>query len=257
MNIYLCLIVTLLISFTSQAKTYRSFDAEIDARLVIIPTDNNNQFLISFDGFEHPFDSQAMLYTVRDINSDPRNGSVYQMEGTPFTNVRNNKRTTLLMGSAVPYIEVYLADRAPIKMIFTDHSDTAMIQRVKQRYEQSQGYTISKIAAKKQVKQAVSSFKNQCHPSIKVDIDWPAFSSEADKTTPAIAARYIQSLAKICLQDEDYKQAVLELNEVNFTLSEDKTTHIIKRDGAKINIGLAKDNPNNLETSYIELMKLF
>lgn len=256
MKKFLCLLTALLTSFASQANIYRSIDAEVDARLVILPAEHSDQFLISFDGFKHEFDRQTMLYEKHMNTNDARDGYYYKMVGTPYTTVRNNQTNTLLMGSIIPYIEVHLANRAPVKMVFTEQSDTAMQQRVQQRYLQQQGHTVSRIEAKKQINQAMHTLQTECNTNIKVQIDWDAFA-EPEHTTPALAARYIQALNKICLQDDDYKQAVQTITVLTFGRAKNQLKHQVKRNDQEVSIQLAKDSANISATSYIQLMDLF
>lgn len=93
-------------TIASQANIYRSIDADVDARLIILPIEQSNQLLVSFDGFSHEFDHHATLY---------------------------EKHMAM-----IPYIEIHLAERAPVKKVFTEHRNTAMQQGVQQHYQQKQ-----------------------------------------------------------------------------------------------------------------------
>lgn len=248
--------VALLFASFSHANVYHSIDAEIQSRLVILPTEHPDRFLIGFDGFEHEFDRQAMLYE-KHMNNHAREGHYYQMLGMPYTHVRNNGHTTLIFGTSVPYLEVHLAGRSPVKMVLTGSSDVAMKERIEQRYRKRQGYSVSRIEARKQITQTIAQLHTDCSATIKVQIDWDDFSGSEHRTTPALGARYIEALNQVCQRDDDYRQAVQEISKVKFVLAENHERHTIKRNDDQIVVELASDAPNITETSYAQLVALF
>ncbi|MEE2025503.1 MULTISPECIES: hypothetical protein [Alkalimonas] len=257
MKYFIFSLISLLCASLSYANVYHSIDAEIESRLVILPTEHPDRFLIGFDGFQHELDRQAMLYEKRLNSRDARDGHYYQMLGMPYTHVRNNGRTTLIFGTSVPYLEVHLAGRAPVKMVLTGPSDTAMKERIEQRYSKRQGYSLSRIEARKQVEQAAAQLHSDCAATIQVQVDWDSFAGSEHRTTPAVGARYIEALNQICQRDDDYRQAVLDISEVTLVLAESPEQHQIKRNGSQIVVGLASAAPNITETSYAQLVALF
>lgn len=257
MKIFLCSLIVLLFSSLGHANIYQSIDAEIESRLVILPTEHPEHYLIGFDGFKHELDGQAMLYEKRLNSRDARDGHYYQMLGMPYTHVRNNGHNTLIYGTLVPYLEVHLAGRAPVKMVLTGTSDTAMKERIAKRYSKRQGYSVSRIEAKKQLELATAKLYASCASRIKLEVDWESFSGSEQRTTPSIGARYIEALANICQLDDDYRQAVQEITEFKLVLADSPDQHQIKRNGSKIMVGLAAAAPNIMETSYTQLIALF
>ena len=62
----LCLLLALLVSLSIQAKesakVYRSFDAEYDATLTVVPASEEGEYYLNYKGFEHHYDGHTLLY---------------------------------------------------------------------------------------------------------------------------------------------------------------------------------------------------
>ncbi|MCK7544945.1 hypothetical protein MLC59_12310 [Marinobacter bryozoorum] len=246
-----------LFSHVAHSKVYQSISPEVDARLVIVPSEGEGSFIIGFDGFGHEYDGQAMLYEKRNNTSDSRDGYYYQMVNAPFTTVRNNGRQTLIQGTIVPYIEVYLNGSDPVPMVLTSSADVAMEQRMLERYEQRQALPVSKVAAKKSVEAAIESFQSGCSTTLEPEIVWSDFSGDEEKAVPGLASHYLNALVEICNIDADYRGAVQDLQSISFTLSDDFGSHKVSLDEATIEVSLASSMENIKESSYRSLFERF
>jgi len=235
-------------------KLYKSIGADFDAQVTIAPTEQADHYLLQFNGFEHEIDGQTRLYKKTLNSSNIEDGYHYILAGSNKVNFRNNTKYTLQNGNHIPTIQVYLTDKPMTNMVYSGAADISSPQKLLEKYQARQGLTESKIAAKKQNKQANTQLSATCDTSFSIDIDWGSFEDINAKTTPGMLSNYLNSLAQLCELDKDYRAEIQSIDKLVVNPSTEAKLNSVSRDGNKLVISLAKDAPNVSETSYTALI---
>jgi len=249
----LFLLVPGLLFAQTSTKLYVTYDGDIDATVALLPTSEKDQYLIEFDGFDHAYDEAVFLYQRKPAGA---HGHWYEMIGVGEVNFRNEGRRALVLGTSVQYQEVYLPDVAPVRVLYKSEVAPGHQERMRQQYEKQQGVVKSKVKAKKAIASAVESFHASCGSSLNVNVDWSAFESINQKTTPALGVHYLDSLRAICAIDNDYKDVVTGITELAFVTEESAGKQAAALEGGKMTITLSKDAPNVSRSSYRILYEL-
>jgi len=248
----LCLLLLVAGTHASESiKVYRTVVSDYDATVIVMPTDKENTYLLHFKGFEHELDDDVRQY--KKILNDPKApnaGFYFQVDGLNEVNFRNNNKETLLSGTTQPYYEATLPGKASAKLIFSHLGDYREENLLTKKYNAKQGNVISKVEAKRMIKKAQTSFEEQCGHTIKLNIDWTAFSASGEKTAPSMLASYYKALTTVCAIDSDYKQAVTSLVNLNVIPSQIDGTHRATRSGNILKLELNSKVPNVAESSY-------
>jgi len=232
------------------SKLYRSFDADFEAEISVVPYGKVDHYLIRFIGFEHAYDDKVALYEKKWVNKDKRSGYYYQMAGTRSFHVRNDEKTTLISGTIYPYLEVFLEDKSPTKIVYSDEVDVAIERNIKKQYLQQQGLVKSKVEAKRLVSQATQELWKQCQKQIDIQIDWQDFNGPESKTTPGMLKFYLGALSKLCREDSDYTMAIKMISAIKVSASIDSQLHSVSLVNSELVIKLDRDTPNIEENSY-------
>ncbi len=251
----LILLIPALTNANSEAKLFTSINGQVNARLVIVPTLNGKYFL-HFSHFGHKFDKNTYLYDKVYKEDNGKKIYFYTMTGTAIINFRYSGKTILIYGSNREYSEVILSGENPFKMIFTRKADLHTIRYVKAQYLRTQGLLESKIAAKKLIKKSITNFHNKCHKKLNVKIIWSEFISSEQKTTPGMAHAYINSLTKLCQQD-DHRTAVNKINAIIFRLSKKSGKDTVVKANNTMTIYISELSPNIHHTSYQKIKQVF
>ncbi|KXO07024.1 hypothetical protein AKG98_2799 [Moritella sp. JT01] len=139
-------------------------------------------------------------------------------------------------------------------MVYSGPADIASPRKLQSKYLARQGLSESKIAVKKQIKQANSLLVKACHTSLSIDIDWNSFEKIDAKTTPGMLTNYLNSLSKLCEQDKDYQTEIQSIDTIRVKASDKDATNNVTRNNKVLMISLAKNAPNVTETSYTDLI---
>ncbi len=231
------------------SKVYRSFGAEYEATLSIVPHNTANHYLINFEGFEHEVDGTSKLYE-KIWNSRSRNdGYYYQLVGgVNQVNFRNNNKSTLIHGTVVPYFEVSLAEKSNTKMIFSGVSNRFDEREIRGKYVLHQGLVESKVEAKRRINTALGELESACRQALEVEIDWPAFQARGMKAAPAMLQRHLQALALLCGADTDYLEAINEITSISVKPAAE-AAHAINLVGTVLSVRFSDLSPNVTEIS--------
>lgn len=203
----------------SHSKVYRSLSADVDATITVVPTEDDKQFLLLFKGFESAIDGTAKLYQKTPESSNPADGYHFQLFGTNQVHLRSQGKETLISGSMVPYVEVYLEGRAPIKMIFAYKADIVEARKVQDQYRRYQNIVTSGVEAKRALRQAHSDMLSSCAGSAELEFDGAGFSQ---KSIPGMGVTALHALQKVCEQDDDYRVAAKNLKQIRLLASSEK-----------------------------------
>jgi hypothetical protein len=200
----------------SRSKVYRSISADVDASITLVPSSEENQFILAFKGFEHQIDGSAKLYRKVNESSNPADGHYFQLVGTNQVHLRSQGKETLVSGTLIPYLEVSLDGLAPIKMIFAYKADVYKAQKTQDQYRQFQSLLASGVEAKRALRQARESMLASCGGSAQLSFSSGDFSQ---KNIPGMAVKALVALQHMCEQDADYKSAVSNLNQIRLLSS--------------------------------------
>lgn len=242
-------------SSTETSKVYYSYDSERDATLYVVPSSKLNTYYINYQGFEHHYDGETLLY--KKTKNDIGKGYHLKLVGMPNVNFRNDGNQTVISGTLVSYSSVYLDDDTVTKVIYQGTTDRAKDRRIIEQYKKRQFETFSKIEAKKLYKKYHESLEKNCNPSIKLDIDWSSFEEKKIKTAPSKLSAYLQSLENICAIDKDYADAVKDIKTIKVTPSNNPETHSAKLIGSELSIQLGVNVENLPETSHKLIYDIF
>ena len=239
---------------TEAPKLYKSIGADFNAQVTVVPAQQADHYLLQFNGFEHDIDGQTRLYVKKLNSSNIEDGYHYLLAGSNKVNFRNNTKYTLQNGNHIPTVQVYLKDKPMTNMVYSGAADISTPQKLLEKYQVRQGLTESKIAAKKQIKQAQSQFSTTCNTSLTIDIVWGSFEKINEKTTPGMLSNYLNSLAQLCELDKDYKAEIQSIEKLIAIPSTKTTVNSVSKDDNKLVISLAKNAPNVTESSYTALI---
>lgn len=237
------------------SKIFESIDAEYQARIIITPAEKSGFYYINYRGFEHHFDGSTLLY--QKLKNDLDDGHHYKLAGLPDVNVRNKQYRTLINGSFVSFSQVFLDNDTVTRIIYVGKADIVQARRVKEKYLNRQLTVVSKVAAKKTVKQAQSKFEASCNTQVVLNIDWSEFKRQGLKTAPAKVAAYLAALEKVCLIDADYLEAVQEINKIEISVSSDIEQHNVRLNDEILSIAIGDQLANLTERSYKAIYDMF
>lgn len=235
-------------------KLYNSIGADFNAQVLVAPTQQAGHYLLQFNGFEHEIDGQTRLYKKSPNSNNIEDGYHYLLAGSNKVNFRNNTKYTLQSGNHVPTVQVYLANKPMTNMVYSGAADIASPRKLQAKYQERQGLTESKIAAKKQIEQAQNLFSDTCNSSLSIDIDWNSFEKIDEKTTPGMLSNYLNSLSDLCEQDKDYQTEIQSIDKLTVKASQKTGVNSITRNSKELMISLTKSAPNVTETSYTDLI---
>jgi len=240
---------------TELAKHYKSFDTDYVGNAYVIPY-HDDQYLIYYNGFEHPIDGKVHLVEKSDNGID--NGQyVYQMPNLNMTHFHSKGNSTLTHGSLHPYFEVYLADKPMTKVVYYGRVSPQKVRDIKKIYLTQQGLLESKVAVKKAIKQAKSKLTVACDgSSVTTKIDWASFAKGKQKTTPGMLVGFIHSMATLCEEDSDYKEAINDIKTINVNLAKQSDKPAISLTDDTLSISLDKQMSNIPQISYKLLTEL-
>lgn len=237
----------------NKAKEYRAISAENNARILLVPQENDDQFLIYFEGFDSELDGLTKLYQKRnESNNRPEDGSYYQLIGTNRVNLRNHGKETLIHGTVIPYVEVFLPNRPATKMLFVGKADIYMSRKVIKMYDEYQGLAISGVQAKKQNRAAMESLKTNCGLKASLNVDDGTFQS---KGAVGVVSAVLSSLEKLCVADEDYRDAVASLTEINVSSPENSGDFYVDSKKSVLYLKLDETTANIKDLSLDQLKK--
>jgi hypothetical protein len=252
----------LLLTFSSTSfavtfpKIYKSFGSDFQATLVIAAHGKDEQYLIRFNGFEDSIDGKTLLYKKGWKRKNPNRGEYYQLVGAKIINFRNDDKQTLIYGTITPYSEVYLGNKKAVKMIYSDKGTPQLYEKMITQYRETQGIMPSKLKTKKTIEQAGKDFTKACKQTIKINVDWSAFTSKNQKTTPGMVKAYVSAMTKLCNKDTDYLDALKKITELNVVPSNTKGKDKIAINGTIMSLAIDQDAPNVSETSYRKLLDI-
>ncbi|WP_343817570.1 hypothetical protein [Colwellia asteriadis] len=229
-------------------KVYYSFDSENEARVIVVPAEEDNHYYINYRNFNHHYDNQTLLY--KQIKNNINEGFYYQLADTARVNLRNELNKTLIHGTLYSYSTVFLDDDSKTKIIYAGDADIVQARNVKEAYHKRQLDVSSKVAAKKLIKSAQENFNSACKQAVNIDIDWNAFVSQELKAAPAKLSSYLGALSKICAIDSDYLEAVNSITQIKVSPAEDTTQQKVTLADNQLTIQIASEQPNLPETSY-------
>jgi len=254
-KLYVLLIVLCAFSInaTESSKVFRSYEAQYDATTIISPAEKEGFFYIYFNGFEHHYDGNALLFQRVRNNS----GYFYKLSGMPNVIFRSENNRAMINGTSTPYSEVYLDNETITRMLFSNKADITEERKVKKKYLERQLTMVSKVAAKNAIKAATKSFNETCNTRVAIDINWSKFVKGGFKTTPSKTPAYLDALAKICTIDADYAKAVKTVKTIKVVLSQDTDKHHAKLSGDTLTLAIGDRVPNIPETSYQLLYNIF
>jgi len=260
MKHFATILMLLAISSTSYAeyipKIYKSINAEIDGTIIISQYGEKDNYLISLQGFEHRNDGETLLYRKKWHNSNLNKGYSYELVGTNTVILRNDGRQTLILGTLVPYSEVYLDRNISTKVVFSENGSQRLHDELVSKYRETQGILESKVKVKSLIKKANDNFASLCSQTLNIDIEWNKFSAINQKTTPGMLKGYLSAMTKICTKDDDYREALKNISTLKVTPSSHKGKDSISIKGNTMFIAIDKDTPNVSETSYQTLLKI-
>lgn len=235
------------------SKVFQSYESPYDASIVISPADKKKFYYIKFNGFEHHYDNNVLLYQKIKSNQ----GYNYQLAGMKNVNVKNSQKRAMLNGTNTPYQEVLLDNDSSTRIIYSHTADIVQERQIKQQYMDRQFVVISKVEAKKLIKKANQKITKSCLTSINIDIDWAAFKTAGNKTTPSKTAAYLNGLAKICAIDADYLDAVKTIKMIQIIPSINDDIHKAVLIDNVLSLEIGTQVPNLPETSYKLLYDIF
>lgn len=256
---YFFVLLSVIIPFSTQAiektKVYYSFDSEFSATLTVVPAEADDSYYVNFDGFEHHYDGNTLLY--KKFKNDIGDGYYLKLLGMPDVNFKNDNYKTLRSGTLVSYSNVYLDNGTVTKVIYSGFADIVKANKIKKQYQQRQLNVVSKVAAKKLIEESVNSFSKTCETNVNIHIDWRQFETQKLKTTPAKLSAYINALENICTIDSDYLEVVQEIEKIDLTPSALADKHKAKIVDKTLFIEVGDDVPNLPETSYKLIHDIF
>lgn len=242
----------LIFSFSVNAevkgKVYQSFDSENNGEIIVVPAEVDGHYYVNYKGFGHEFDKQTMLYEK--IKADIGDGYRFKMVGTPFVNIKQDYYKTLINGTLVTYLNVFLPNDFKSKVVYVYDADITMARKVKESYHKRQLDVGSRVQASDYVNKSKKSLFEKCSNDVIVNVDWDAFKTKKSKPAPAKLSTYFKSLIKICAIDEDYLDAVREIKTINVIPSELAKKQRVDLNGTELTIHIATEQPNLPETSY-------
>jgi|GEM_PF-4660743 len=233
---------------TELAKHYKSFDTDYVGNAIVVPYDNE-QYLIYYNGFEHPIDGKVHLYTKSD-NGINNGQYVFQMPNLNMTHFHSKGNSALMHGSLNPYFEVYLADKPMTKVVYYGRVSPHKVRDIKQTYLTQQGLLESKVAVKQSLKKASLALTTACGTSPTAKIDWSSFTTKKQKTTPGMLVGFFSAMTKLCQEDSDYKEAIAEIKSIDVSLASQSNKPSVSFANATLTITLDKDMPNIPQVSY-------
>lgn len=233
---------------TEHGKVYYSFDSEKEARIIVVPAEEDKYFYINYRNFNHHYDNQTLLY--KQIKNTLGDGFYYQLADTSRVNLRNDDDKTIIHGTLYSYSTVFLDDDSKTKVIYAGDADIVQARNVKEAYHKRQLDVSSKVAAKKLIKSAQENFVSACKQDVKITIDWNAFMAQELKSAPAKLSSYLGALSRICALDSDYLEAVNSITQINVSPSDTLTKQKVILDNDLLTIKIANKQPNLPETSY-------
>ncbi len=228
-------------------KIFESINEHVNARLIVVPYANNT-FLFSYKNFKHRFDNKALLYT-RVFRTKPR--YYYQLTGFGSKDFTSNGMTIHYKGRRQEYYELNIFRNRTIKMIFVKNAELSVAAKVIKQYQNSQGPLMNRILAQKHIQRAVTQFNKRCRSNLSAEVDWNAFKTSKQTTTPSMGYAYIKALERVCLIDDDYGNAARNIKILAFkpskTPGKDK---VVNTAGTKITIYLDRKVANIAVTSF-------
>lgn len=244
----LALLFSLPIYAKEASKVYKSFGAEYQATLTVVPADSDDTYYVSYQGFENHLDGSTLLY--KKAPNDVGKGYHLKMVGMPTINFRNEGYQTLINGTVYPYSTVYLDNDSATKVVYVGPADIVQVNKIKAQYKTRQLNVLSVIDAKKQIQEELEKLNATCESTIDTDIDWDKFAAQGNKKSPAKLVAYLQALETVCSIDEDYLAAIQDINTIDVTPSKTPSLQQAKIVNSTLHIEIG-DNVENLpERSY-------
>ncbi|VAW80074.1 hypothetical protein MNBD_GAMMA12-3273, partial [hydrothermal vent metagenome] len=191
----------------TNTKIFKSINEHVNARLIVVPY-TNNRFLFLYKNFKHDYDNKTLLYK-RVFKRKPN--FYYQLIGYNSRSFTSHGNTIFYKGRTHEYYELNIFRKRTIKMVFVENAKPSVAVKVISQYQKSQGLAANKEAAHKNIQTAIQSFNKQCQSNLSVEVDWKAFNSIKQTTTPGMAPVYIKALERVCLIDNDYSSAARKI----------------------------------------------
>lgn len=221
------------------AKHYQGLSATVDAQMTLIPSSVDDQYYLYFENFESELDDFVGLYQAVKETERADAEVRYQLLGTSTAHLRNQHNATLLAGSRVEYLEALLPDAAPAKLVFAGKADIYKARGILALYEQRQGKLISGIAVKRLLREKQAELEKACGKTFSVEL-----GEFSDKSTPGLLQGHLNSLAQLCRNNEDYREAINAIETIVVSEHTDADGHSIELEGTQLRISFNGDTAN-------------
>lgn len=227
------------------AKYYQSFSSTVDAQMTLVPASREDHVYLHFENFGGELDDFVGLYQLVRETSRADANIRYQLVGTSSAHLRNHHHSTLLAGSRVEYLEALPPDSAPVKLFLAGRADIYQARKVLEDYRHQQGLRVSRIAVNKLLREQQAEAEEACGQDMVLTL-----GDFSDKTTPGLLQGHLQSLARLCREDEDYRAAINAIREIVASEAKQATGHQLSVDGERLRISLGHDTANTAAASY-------
>lgn len=221
------------------AKHYQSFSATVDAQMTLVPASADDHYYLYFENFGSELDDFVGLYQAVKQSTRADADVRYQLLGTSKAHLRNQHNATLLAGSRVEYLEALLPEKAPVKLFYAGKADIYKARKILALYDQRQGRLESGIAVRRLLKEKQDALEKACGKTFAVEL-----GSFSDKSTPGLLQGHLTSLAQLCRNDQDYREAINAIETITVNEHPDDDGHSIELDDAQLHISFNRDTVN-------------